>query len=467
MDSTWRRLTATDRSSLDLESDATPMGIAALAMLEARPLLDAAGRFDLARARARLEARLGRVPELRRRLWQPGLFRGGPVWVDDAEFRIDRHVVEFSVPAPGTERELLETAAGLLEPPLDRSHPLWRIWFLTGLRGGRVGMLLELHHALADGLATVALVSSMFDFEPDVPEEPAPSWSAAPKPRARELFSDAWRSRLAAFAAVLRHPLRWLGGVGGLVAEVVAVARQPAAPATSFNRPVRAGRTYRVLSLGLDGVKAAAHANGGKVNDALLAIVGGGLRDLLVERGDSVEGVLEVSVPVGRRENADPRELGNRAGAIQVPMSLADPDPGHRLQGLAAASAAAKRRQQPALATGVVAWLARVGLAQVFINRQRLVNVFVTNVPGPPVPFYVLGARVLEVYPLTAIAGNTPVCFAALSYCGRLNLVVVVDPSAAAEVDVIASGMARAWAQLVSCAEAGEESRQPVGAGTS
>jgi len=273
----------------------------------------------------------------------------------------------------------------------------------------------------------------------------------------------------------LAHPVRALRLLGGVVRDAFLVLRSEPAPSTSFNREVKAGRGFRVLSLGLDTVRSAAHERGGKVNDAVLAIVSGGIRELLVSRGEAVDGLaLQVSVPVAGRDAADARELGNRAGALRIPLPVGEPDPGRRLVETAARSRAAKQKQQPNLASAAVAWLAILGLARPFIARQRLINVFVTNVPGPPVPIYVLGARVLDAFPITAIAGNAPLCFAAFSYCGRFSLVTIVDPSLAGEVDIIQSGLARAWAGIAAEGDTlpgetqlGDGEREPVGTGLS
>ena len=445
----WRRLTLVDRSNLAFESRDAPMHIGGIAILDGAGLQQTAGTLDRSVLLTRLDRRLSRVPELRQRLWYPGLFRGGPVWVDDREFSIGRHVHVRALPADTDVPDLLETAAKLLEPLLDRAHPLWDLWFLTGLTGSRVALLFKLHHAVADGLAAVALVSALFDFEPGAPEPPSAPWLPRPWPSHSELVGDVWRRRAVSLRAALGHPVRSLRGLWSVLADAVVTVQGPRAPRTSFNQPVRAGRRYRVLNLELETVRSVAHAHGGRINDAVLGIVASAMRDLLRSRGEPVEGVsLQVAVPVGLRAACDPRELGNAVGMMRLPLAIGDADPGRLLDLAAAATAEAKRTMHISQATGLVASLGILGLTRPFIAHQNLVNLFVSNVPGPTRPIYVLGSKVLDAFPFTVLAGNIPVSFVAFSYAGRLNLVAQADPTAVPDVDVIGRGMACAWARL-------------------
>src|SRR5215467_14893626 len=449
MGSSWRRLTLVDWSNLALESRDAPMHIGGIAILDGAGLQHAAGTLDRSVLLTRLDRGLSRVPELRQRLWYPGLFRGGPVWVDDREFSIGRHVHVRALPTGADLSDILETAAELLEPLLDRAHPLWELWFLTGLAGSRVALLFKLHHAVADGLAAVALVSALFDFEPGAPEPPSAPWLPGPWPSDRELFADVWRRRAVSLRAAVGHPVRSLRGLWSVLADALVTIHGPRAPRTSFNQPVRAGRRYRVLNLELETVRSVAHAHGGKINDAVLGIVASAMRDLLRSRGEPVEGVfLQVAVPVGQQAASDPRELGNAAGMMRLPVAVGDADPGRLLDLAVAATGKAKRTLHTNQATGLIASLGILGLARPFIAHQNLVNLFVSNVPGPTRPIYVLGSKVLDAFPFTVLAGNVPVSFVAFSYAGRLNLVAQVDPTAVPDVNVIGRGMASAWARL-------------------
>src|ERR1700736_1274046 len=182
------RLTMVDRTNLAIETFEAPMHIGALAVAEGGGLVDESGQLRLSEVRRRIGLHLSRTPELRRRVCDPGLFRGAPLWVDDPDFSVERHVNVLAVPAPGGEAQLLEAAASLLRAPLDRARPLWELWVLTGLADGQIGVLLELHHAVADGLAAVALMSSLFDPEPESPDPSPIGWAPSPGPSAAELF---------------------------------------------------------------------------------------------------------------------------------------------------------------------------------------------------------------------------------------------------------------------------------------
>lgn len=161
------RLSPLDVSNLLIEDHALPMHVAALAILEGAPLLDASGRPRLDLLREQLQGRLPLAPRLRQVLVRPRFGLGSPVWVDDVGFDVCEHLQTRAVPAPGDEPALLKACAELNQPPLDRSRPLWELWVLSGLVDGRVGLLVRFHHVLADGIAALALLGALFDTTPD------------------------------------------------------------------------------------------------------------------------------------------------------------------------------------------------------------------------------------------------------------------------------------------------------------
>lgn len=442
------------RMSSTVADPSAPAYIAAVLTVEAGPLLDASGRLRLDEIRGRIERRLSRLPQLKQRAEFPGLFQGRPVWVDDAGFAIERHVRQGSVDPPGGEAELLKAAARIMREPLDRSHPPWELWLLTGLADGHIAVLLKLHHAIADGLGAVAIASVLFDFAPDAPDPPPLPWAPLPPPSRRALLADNLASKIAALGAalrLLRHPRR-LAALASDLRRTIAMSAQ--APATSFNRPVPAGSRsqVRVLHMELEPVRAAAHAAGAKVNDILLDIAAGGLRVLLLGRGEPVDSLqLAAMVLVALRSAGEARELGNRAGFMVVPLPAGEADPDQRLRLIAAATQRAKAEQSPdySQAVGALSVLSS-RVAPAFMAHQRFINLIETNVPGPPVPFYILGARVLDVIPLVGglLGGNVTVCFCTLSYAGRLNLTVIADATIVPDVDLILCGMESTWHAL-------------------
>ena len=446
----FARLSLADRGNLRIERRETPAHVAGLCLVEAGSLLREDGELDLAAIRRRLEARLSRVPELRRVVRRPPPLCGPPLWVDDPGFSVERHVRAARVEPPGDEASVLRTAEVLLRPRLDRSRPLWQMWFLTGLAGDRLGVLFEVHHALTDGLAAIALLASLLDPEPGAADPPPAPWRPEAAPPASALLADALGHRAAALATVLRHPVRLareVASVGGDVAETLRAGR--GAPRTSLHALPGPSRLLRAVHLDLERARAAAHAHDAKVNDVLLAVVAGGLRELLLSRGDPIAGgELNVSVPAALRDAGAARELGNAVGVMIVGVPVGDPDACRRLERIAATTRAAKAAQRPAYVQDMMAWLAALGLSLPFARHQRLIHTFVTDVPGPRDPLYLLGARVESVLPLVGLAGNVTVLFAALSYHGRLDVAVVADAAACPDVDVVVAGMDHAWRAL-------------------
>ncbi len=451
MDSRYDRLSLADRSNLRIERPETPAHIAGLCIVAAAPLLDAQGRLDLEMITRRLERRLGRVPMLRRIVLPARPLCGPPLWIDDPAFSIDRHVRSTAVALPGDETSLLATTERLLRPLLDRSHPLWELWFLTGLADGRIGMLFKIHHAVADGLAAVALMMTFLDLAPDTPNPPETPWTPTPAPSSWALLTDNMRSKAFSLRFSLAHPIQLLRGVDQTLADSLQLYRlSDAAPDTSLNALPTRGRRIHVVHLDLEMARAVAHAHGAKINDVVLAVVSGGVRELLLARGESVNGLeLTTSVPATLRSAEAAGQLGNAAGALLVRLPAGKADAIQRLERIAISTQAARREQHPAYINGLFSWLAAIGLARPFIERQRMVNFFVTNVPGPRMPLYVLGARIDDVMPILGLAGNVTLMFAALSYCERLNILVTANATACPDIDVLAAGMTRAWEDLI------------------
>jgi diacylglycerol O-acyltransferase len=450
MDSKYDRLSLADRSNLRIERLATPMHIAGLCVVAAAPLLDGDGQLDLAMIKRRLARRLVRVPMLRRIVYPTPPLCGPPLWIDDPAFSIDRHVRSMAIAPPGDEASLLATTERLLCPLLDRSHPLWELWFLTGLVDGRIGMLFKAHHAVADGLAAVALMMTFLDLAPDTPDPPVTPWTPTPAPAHWALLTDHMRSRALSLRSSLAQPLPLLRGVEHALADSLQLYRlKNAAPRSSLNALPSPGRRIHVVRLDLELARAVAHAHGAKINDVVLAVVSGGVRALLIARGEAVEGVeLTTSVPATLRSAEAAQRLGNAAGALLVRLPIGEANASRRLERIAISTQVAKREQRPAYINGLFGWLAATGLARPIIGRQRMVNFFVTNVPGPSSPLYALGAMIEDVAPILGLAGNVTLMFAALSYCGHLNVVVTANAIACPDVGVLSAGMAQAWQDL-------------------
>jgi len=245
-----------------------------------------------------------------------------------------------------------------------------------------------------------------WDLEPDTADPPAVAWSPAPAPSALALLGDSARCRAASAASTLGHPVRLARVLASAIADTAGMLRVfSGAPRTSLNALPGATRRIRAVHLDLERARAVAHAHGAKVNDVVLAVVAGGVRALLSARGELLDGMeLKVSVPAALRRADTARELGNAVGVILVSLPASEPDAVRRLETIAAATRAVKAAQHPAYVQGLMGWLAATGLSRPLVERQRMVNFFVTNVPGPRDALYVLGARIEDVMPVTGLA---------------------------------------------------------------
>lgn len=455
--SRYARLSAIDHMQLRTETLASPTHIGGLCVLEAGPLLDAHGELDLQMIARRLERRLARLPELRRVARMAPPLCGRPLWVDDPDFSLARHIHTVTAAAPGDAASLLDAAERLMRPLLDRSHPLWELWFITGLAGGRVGLLFKLHHAIADGVAAIALISSFFDLAPDAPEPPAVAWAPTPAPTTYALLADNLRSWALSAYSALRQPTRLARAAGSMLAYIArTIPEWTAAPRTSLNALVQPGRRIRLMRLDLDDARVAAHAHGATINDLVLSIVAGGVRELLIARGEWTSDLrLVTAIPASMRGVGADHELGNVVAALAVRLPPVEADAGRRLARIAATTREAKARQRLSqvntnITMGVVGWLASHGIS--FVAGQRMINFLVSDLIGPATPLYVLGARIEEVTPLSGPFGNVTLTFGAMSYCDHLTIVTMADRVACPDIDMLDAGMKRAWAELAGVA---------------
>ncbi len=458
--SRYERLSVQDAGYLYTERPGLPMHVGLLAVVEGGPLQDLHGRLRLDAIRQQLERRLPLVPRLRQVVRQPPLGQGLPLWVDDSAFDLANHVRVIGLPPPGDERQLLRLCDDLHLRLLERTHPLWELWLVPGLAGGRVGLILKLHHALADGLAAVRIAGTLLDATPDARAPEPPPWAPRPAPSGWALLADNLRVRSAAPGAALAglgHP-RALAGQARSFARALRMAfgrRHRRPPHAWLHRPVGDRRRLALARVRLAAVKDAAHAHQAKVNDVVLAAVAGGLRELLRGRGRPVDGLsVRASVPAALRASADAGALGNRVGLMIAPLPLDEPDPAERLRRIADATAKLKRQPDALADLRPVRSLTLLRAMNRYIRHQRIVDVMVTDVPGPQVPLYVLGARLLEAFPVVVLAGNVTLSVAVLSYDGQLNIAVQSDPDGCPDMEVFADGLRRSLDELVAAGSA-------------
>lgn len=417
---------------MQLASDVGPLPMQVAGVL----VLDTRAGFGIDAACDLLARRAASVPRLTERLVAAPFGCGRPYWVTDPSSDPRRHVQVRACAGPGDEAALMEAALALAGSRLPPSRPLWSATFVTGLSGGRVALVVVLHHVVADGMGALAVLGALVDGSPsaprndpgDVPRTP-PSWWT--------LAADAWTTRLSAVV----HVVPRLRRMGRALAEL-GTGRPAMAPRCSLNRPTGSRRRAVVVRTDLTGVVGAAHAHGATVNDVVLAAVGGALGAVLAARGEHPATVV-VSVPVSGRADAEARTLGNQVGVMPVPV----PTVGDALSRLEAVARVTRARRSTtpgdsaALLQPAFRALSALGLLHWLVDRQRLVTTFVTNLRGLSAPMTVAGAPVTDALVVAGISGNVTVSFAVLSYTGTLTITVLVDPDHVSEHEALAAAL--------------------------
>lgn len=456
------RLSAQDASFLHAETPETPMHVGSLAVLRGEPLFDGAGRFRIDDFRDHVQSRLHLVPLFRKKLMEVPFGQGRPVWVDDGAFDIAYHVRITALPAPGNEEQLKLLCSRLQSHQLDRTKPLWELWVVEALEGGRVALIQKTHHALVDGVSGVDVATVLLDFSPETAQYPSEPWEPAPAPNPLQLLAETLWQRttepaeiVRSVRAAMRGPRRVAQRAAELATSFSTMLRTDAvAPKTSLNQRVGQHRRLEGVRTSLDEVKATKNALGGTVNDVVLAGVTGGLRQLLLARGEDVAGLtLRAMVPVSVRDESERMQLGNRVSAMFVPLPVGEDDPLVRLRIIQQATRELKDRKQAVGAEFLVqmtqyAPQTVLSLASRLAHRQRFANLVITNVPGPQQALYVMGAEMLEAFPIVPLAGNTGVGIAILSYNGQLNLGLHGDRDTCSDLHVLAESMEKAFAEL-------------------
>jgi diacylglycerol O-acyltransferase / wax synthase len=463
------RLTALDSSFLHLEDAASHMHVASVMLFQGDPppyeeLLEA------------IERRLHLVPRYRQRLAYVPLAQGRPKWVDDPHLNLRYHVRSTALPSPGSEDRLKALAGRVFSQQLDRDKPLWEIWLVEGVEGGRFAVLAKTHHALVDGISGVDIVTVLFDTspEPAAPPDPGERWLPRPLPSRAQLLGEALLERgtvpgeIARSArAVLRGPRAILERTREAAVGVGAMAWAGVnpAPRSPYNRPIGPHRRFTWVRAELADLKAIKNELGGTVNDVVLASVAGALGRHLRSRGQDTNGrELKAMVPVSVRTDLEKGALGNRVAAMMAPLPVWCQEPVARLDVVREQLAGLKRGGQ-AVGAQVLTQLTGfapptiMGQAARLMARQRFFNLVVTNVPGPQFPLYLLGREMLQPFPMVPLARNQGLGIALMSYNGRINFGLVGDYELLWDIEELAEHLRESLAELAH--EAGVELAEP------
>lgn len=461
-----QRLSGLDASFLYLETSTQSMHVCSIMDLDTSTM---PGGYTFDRLRDALSLRIKAMPEFREKLANSPLNLDHPVWVDDHDFHIDRHLHRIGLPPPGGRVELAQICGHIASLPLDRARPLWEMWVIEGVAGtdchrdGRLAVMTKVHHAAVDGVTGANLMSQLCTTDADAP---------APDPVPGVGDGTGWQIAAGGLVRFATRPLQLANVVPQTVSSVVStvlraregltMARPFAAPRTVFNASISGRRTIAYAQLDLEDIKTVKNHFGVKVNDVVMALVSGVLRQYLGERNALPESSLVASVPVSVHGKSD-RPGRNQVSAMFASLHTEIADPVQRLRAIAQANSVAKGHSSAIGATLLQDWSqfaapAVFGIAMRVYARTRLTeslpvhNLVVSNVPGPQMPLYMLGCEVKSMYPLGPIFHGSGLNITVMSLNGNLDIGLVSCPELLPDLwemaDEFATGMEELLAPL-------------------
>jgi diacylglycerol O-acyltransferase / wax synthase len=463
------RLSGLDTSFLNLETGPVHMHVASTTLFEGP-----APSYE--EFRDHIASRLHLVPRFRQKLRFVPFGQGRPVWVDDPHFNLDYHVRHTALPSPGSESQLRTLAARVFSQRLDRSKPVWEMWLVDSVEGGRFAIVGKTHHCLVDGVSGVDITTVLFDLDREAPEPAtAQSWLPQPEPSRAQVLGEALLDRATNPAEIVRGArdlvsapsraaeaiVKELGAAGTFLRTGFAAPRSP------INCSIGPYRRFGWVRMDLDGLKQVKNLAGGTVNDAVITVVAGALGRFLRGRGQSTDGLeLRAMVPISVRTADEHGALGNRVSAMMAPLPVGRRDPIDRLQVVSETMRHLKTSGQAvgaSLLTDVTNFTPPTIAAQAarLQSRQRFFNTVVTNVPGPQFPLYLLGRELLDIFPMVPLAANQAVCFGIMSYNGGVNFGLVGDYDSMPDLDALLEDLEASVEELVEAA--GSAQRGDVG----
>ena len=436
-----QRLSGLDATFLYLETSDQPMHVCSIMELDTSTM---PGGYTFDRLRDALSLRIRAMPQFREKLANSRLNLDHPVWVDDNNFDIDRHLHRIGLPPPGGRAELSEICGHIASLPLDRRRPLWEMWVIEGVAGtdchrdGRIGVMIKVHHAGVDGVTGANLMSQLCTTEADAP---------APDPVDGVGGASGWEIAAGGLVRFASRPLHLANVVPGTVSSVVGtllraregqtMARPFAAPRTVFNARISGRRNVALAKLDLEDIKTVKNHFGVKVNDVVMALVSGVLRQYLAERNALPDTSLVATVPVSVHGKSD-RPGRNQVSGMFSSLQTHIADPVERLKAIAEANSVAKQHSSAIGATLLQDWTqfaapAVFGIAMRVYARTRLTempvhNLVVSNVPGPQIPLYMLGCEVKAMYPLGPIFHGSGLNITVMSLNRNLDVGLISCP---------------------------------------
>jgi diacylglycerol O-acyltransferase len=455
------RLSGLDSSFLHLEGDEIQMHVASTTLFEGPPP-------SYVEFRDHIASRLHLVPRFRHKLRFVPYNLGRPVWVDDPHLNLDYHVRHTALPPPGSEEQLRTLAARFFSQHLDRTKPLWELWLIEGLSGGRFAIMGKSHHCLVDGVAGIDIATVLFDVEREPEESPEPPepWLPDPEPTDAELLVEALVDRALSPREALRFAEYALTGPRRALrrAQEMAVAAGSfawagiAAPDTPLNVEIGPHRRFSWVRAALVDLKRVKNELGGTVNDVILAAVAGALGRYLRARGHGTSGLeIRAMVPVSVRTADQRGALGNQVTSMMAPLPVWCEDPERRLRIINSTMGDLKSSKQAmgaTLLTQLADFAPPTIMAQAarLQSLQRFFNLVVTNIPGPQFPLYLLGRRMERIFPMVPLAKRQTVCVGIFSYDGQVNFGLIGDYDAMSDLDDFAAELDASLEELIEAA---------------